>query len=181
VIGSTLLLLQCEIFCDELLIITRKFRSQQATSDPTSGMAHKGAWTIAPRVYREAIAQTAELFRIVQADRGVMIPETIGLFLINTVLESLYLHPNSWRQTCDADPRIDGDAERIGEQIQKSLMEVLSNAEAEPWTPNGAPRITFIGVLRYVHDHWVWNFPVLSPEAISSSARLRCRHRDGQR
>jgi len=133
--------------------------SPKATPDPSSGKAHKGAWTIAPQVYREAIARMAEVFRIVQADRGVLIPEIIRLFLSKTALESLYLHPNAWRHTCNADPCIDADAARIGEQIRKSLMEVLSNAEAESWTPNGALQVTFIGVLRYAHDHWCGIFP----------------------
>ncbi len=121
--------------------------------------ANDGVQIVAPRVYNEAIRRMAELFPRVEADRGVIVPEAIRRFLSNTVIESLYLLHDAWRQVCSADPGIDADAGRIGEQVHHALFQVLSNAEAEPWTPNGVPRVTFIGVLRYIHDHWCQIFP----------------------
>lgn len=132
---------------------------QKAIPDPRSGQRHNRGRAIAPQVYRQAIARMAEVYRIVQTNRGVVIPEVICLFLSNTVLESLYLRGDEWRQACNADPMIDADAKRIGRQIHDSLVDVLSNAEAEPWTPNGVQQLTFIGVLRRIQEDWCEIFP----------------------
>ena len=144
---------------DRTLTSKGSITPQKAIPDPRTGQRHNRGRAIAPEVYREAITRMAEVYRIVQTNRGVVIPEVIRLFLSNTVLESLCLRGDEWRQACDADPMIDADAKRIGRQIHDSLVDVLSNAEAEPWMPNGVPQITFIGVLRRIQEDWCGIFP----------------------
>jgi len=102
----------------------------------------------------------ASLYREVEAGRGVLIPNAIRLFLSDTVIESLYLHHDAWLQRLSLDPGQDSYSGSIGDVIHKSLVEVLTNAEAEPWAPNGAPQITLIGILAYIHANWCGIFPI---------------------
>jgi hypothetical protein len=145
--------------CERTLTSMGSMTRQNAIPDPLAGQRYNRARAIAPQVYRQAITRMAEVYRIVQTNRGVVIPEVIRLFLSNTVLESLCLRGDEWRQACNADPGIDADAKRIGRQIHDSLVDVLSNAEAEPWMPDGVPHLTFIGVLRRIQEDWCQIFP----------------------
>jgi hypothetical protein len=115
------------------------------------------AQIIAPQVYNEAILRISDAFRKVEDDREVIIPDVIRAFLNTTAIESLFLHHETWAQApYNADPGNDANAGRIGERINNSLLEVLHNADAEPWSPNGKPQVTFIGVLRSVQDPALW-------------------------
>ncbi len=137
----------------------KKGASQKSMLNLSYRQANDGVRIVAPRVYNEAIGRMAELFAKVEADRGVIIPDAIRLFLSNTVIESLYLRHDAWRQTCDADPAIGEHAGRICEQIHDSLLQIINNADTEAWTANGALRVTFVGVLRCIHDRWCRIFP----------------------
>jgi hypothetical protein len=101
----------------------------------------------------------ADLFRLIESQRCVVIPAAIRHYLGETVLESLYLDAADWRRLCNADPQMDADAEAIGSRIEKSLILLLANAEAQPRPGRATPRITFIGVLRSIHEHWCGIFP----------------------
>jgi hypothetical protein len=115
------------------------------------------AQIIAPRVYNEALLRISGVFRKVEDDRDVIVPDVIRAFLSTTAIESLFLHHEAWAKApYSADPGSDAAAGRIGEIINNSLLEVLNNAEAEPWSPNGKPQVTFIGVLRSVRDPALW-------------------------
>jgi hypothetical protein len=114
----------------------------------------------APDVYNEALIRMASLYKRIETDRGVLIPDAIRLFLSHTVIESLYLHHDAWLQHRGLDPKSNAASGAIGEVIENSLAEVLTNAEAEPWTPNGTPQMTLIGVLTYIHSNWCRIFPL---------------------
>jgi hypothetical protein len=111
------------------------------------------------QVYDTALVRISEAFRKAEDDQGVIIPDAIRLFLRNVVMESLYLHHDNWRRQMRLDPTSGVDAGGIGEQIHNSLIELLRNADAEPWTPGGRPQVTYISVVRYLHNNWCRIFP----------------------
>ena len=120
------------------------------------------AQIIAHQVYNQAIVRTSDAFRNVESVRNVIIPDVIRAFLNTTAIESLYLHHQVWTQSpYDADPTNDANAKSIGDRIYNSLLEVLNNADAEPWSLNGKPQVTFIGVLSSIRDpaRWCKIFP----------------------
>ena len=133
--------------------------SPQAISSPGLSELDRASRPPAPAVYQEVIVQIGQLFARVEAEREVVVPEPIRLFLSSTAVESLHLCRDAWWHACSADPGIDTDAERIGEQIHNSLLRILSSAEVERSIGNGLRRVTFKGVLHSIHDHWCEIFP----------------------
>ena len=144
---------------DRIESLVEKRALPQSISNSDSEWTSEATGTIAPRVYEQVILRMTELFSRVELDRGVIVPQHIRLFLSHMALESLHLRDDEWRQVCNADPSIESHAARIGEQIHESLLEILSNAEAQPSAFSGMPRVTLIGVLRCVHEYWCQIFP----------------------
>jgi len=133
--------------------------SDQDMSSPGSYELVKASRPPASQVYKRATARIGELFARVEAERGVVVPEAVRVFLSSTAIESLHLCRDAWWHAFKADPGVDKDAERIAEQIHNSLLRILSNAEVERSTGNGVPRVTFQGLLCAIHDHWCKIFP----------------------
>jgi len=102
------------------------------------------------------------VFRTVEDNRKVIIPESVRLFLAAAVLESLTLHQEAWRSHTSRvlNARNDSDAGALAEIIQISLTEVLDGADAEPRIPNGVPEVTHIGVPSHINRKWCGIFPI---------------------
>ena len=114
----------------------------------------------ASEVYNQARATISSVFSKVEQNRDVIVPDAIRLFLPETVIESLNLRHSDWAQTpYNTDPGAATQALSIAQQIDKSLNELLSNADAEPTMSNGKAHVTFVGILNYIHEHWCGIFP----------------------
>jgi hypothetical protein len=111
-------------------------------------------------VANEARIRIAGLYNRIETDRGVLVPDTIRLFLSNRVRESLFLHQDDWQRKRGLDPAKDGSAKPIAEEIYNSLFELLNNSDAEPWTQSGIPQISLIGIIEYIHQHWCGIWPI---------------------
>jgi hypothetical protein len=115
---------------------------------------------VAPQVYNEARSRIWDVFHRVEVDRGMIVPDAIRLFLTETVMESLSLRHDDWAQPpYIADPGFDSEAPKIAQQIETSLVELLRNADAEPRFVNGKPEVTFVGIVKYIYEHWCSIFP----------------------